>query len=114
MVCVLNFLDNITNEIIETCVLIFMSMTNYRSWFILRITLSRLSWVFYGKRDHWQEQNELFSHSKNSQENTLIETLGDLLDNESVKVSDYADQNDSFKIQHQSGSAFLAIHSHHI
>ncbi|MGA1714409.1 MAG: hypothetical protein ACO38J_03370 [Methylophilaceae bacterium] len=55
-----------------------------------------------------QEQNELFSHSKNSQENTLNETLGDLLDNESVKVSDYADQNDSFKIQHQSGSAFLA------
>lgn len=55
-----------------------------------------------------QEQNELFSQSKNSQENTLNETLGDLLDNESVKVSDYADQNDSFKIQHQSGSAFLA------
>lgn len=55
-----------------------------------------------------QEQNELFSQSKNSQENTLNETLGDLLDNESVKVSDYAEQNDSFKIQHQSGSAFLA------
>jgi hypothetical protein len=86
-----------------------MSMTNYRSWFIFKnLLLVVFLGFFMESATIAQEQNELFSHSKNSQENTLNETLGDLLDNESVKVSDYADQNDSFKIQHQSGSAFLA------
>ncbi len=86
-----------------------MSMTNYRSWFIFKNLLLVVFLGFFMESvTIGQEQNELFSHSKNSQENTLNETLGDLLDNESVKVSDYADQNDSFKIQHQSGSAFLA------
>lgn len=86
-----------------------MSMTNYRSWFIFKnLLLVVFLGFFMESATIAQEQNELFSHSKNSQENTLNETLGDLLDNESVKVSDYAEQNDSFKIQHQSGSAFLA------
>ena len=86
-----------------------MSMTNYRSWFIFKnLLLVVFLGFFMESATIGQEQNELFSHSKNSQENTLNETLGDLLDNESFKVSDYADQNDSFKIQHQSGSAFLA------
>ncbi len=86
-----------------------MSMTNYKSWFIFKnLLLVVFLGLFMESATIAQEQNELFSHSKNSQENTLNETLGDLLDNESVKVSDYADQNDSFKIQHQSGSAFLA------
>jgi len=86
-----------------------MSMTNYKSWFIFKnLLLVVFLGFFMESATIAQEQNELFSHSKNSQENTLNETLGDLLDNESVKVSDYADQNDSFKIQHQSGSAFLA------
>ena len=86
-----------------------MSMTNYRSWFIFKnLLLVVFLAVFMESATIGQEQNELFSHSKNSQENTLNETLGDLLDNESFKVSDYGDQNDSFKIQHQSGSAFLA------
>ena len=86
-----------------------MSMTNYKSWFIFKnLLLVVFLGFFMESATIAQEQNELFSHSKNSQENTLNETLGDLLDNESVKVSDYADQNNSFKIQHQSGSAFLA------
>jgi len=86
-----------------------MSMINYKSWFIFKnLLLVVFLGFFMESATIAQEQNELFSHSKNSQENTLNETLGDLLDNESVKVSDYADQNDSFKIQHQSGSAFLA------
>ena len=86
-----------------------MSMTNYKSWFIFKnLLLVIFLGFFMESATIAQEQNELFSHSKNSQENTLNETLGDLLDNESVKVSDYAEQNDSFKIQHQSGSAFLA------
>ena len=86
-----------------------MSMTNYRSWFIFKnLLLVVFLGFFMESATIGQEQNELFSHSKNSQENTQYEILGDLLDNESVKVSDYADQNNSFKIQHQSGSAFLA------
>ena len=86
-----------------------MSMTNYRSWFIFKnLLLVVFLGFFMESATIGQEQNELFSHSKNSQENTLNETLGDLLDNESVKVSDYAEQNDICKIQHQSGSAFLA------
>ena len=86
-----------------------MSMTIYRSWFIFKnLLLVVFLGFFMESATIGQEQNELFSYSKNSQENTLNETLGDLLDNESVKVSDYADQNDSFKIQHQSGSTFLA------
>ena len=86
-----------------------MSMTNFKSWFIFKnLLLVVFLGFFMESATIAQEQNELFSHSKNSQENTLNETLGDLLDNESVKVSDYADQNNSFKIQHQSGSAFLA------
>jgi hypothetical protein len=86
-----------------------MSMTNYRSWFIFKnLLLVVFLGFFMESATIGQEQNEIFSHSKNSQENTLNETLGDLLDNESVKVSDYTDQNDSFKIQHQSGSDFLA------
>ena len=86
-----------------------MSMTNYKSWFIFKnLLLVVFLGFFMESTTIAQEQNELFSHSKNSQENTLNEILGDLLDNESVKVSDYADQNNSFKIQHQSGSAFLA------
>lgn len=86
-----------------------MSMTNYRSWFIFKnLLLVVFLGFFMESAAIGQEQNEVFSHSKNSQENTLNEILGDLLDNESVKVSDYADQNNSFKIQHQSGSAFLA------
>ncbi len=85
-----------------------MSMTNYRSWFIFKnLLLVVFLGFFMESATIGQEQNELFSHSKNSQENTQYETLGDLLDNESVKVSDYADQNNSFKIQHQSGSNFL-------
>jgi len=84
-------------------------MTNYKSWFIFKnLLLVVFLGFFMESTTIAQEQNELFSHSKNSQENTLNEILGDLLDNESVKVSDYADQNNSFKIQHQSGSAFLA------
>ena len=86
-----------------------MSMTNYKSWFIFKnLLLVVFLGFFMESATIAQEQNELFSHSKNSQENTQFETLGDLLDNESVKVSDYADQNNSFKIQHQSGSTFLA------
>ena len=86
-----------------------MSVTNYKSWFIFKnLLLVVFLGFFMESATIGQEQNELFSHSKNSHENTQYETLGDLLDNESVKVSDYADQNNSFKIQHQSGSAFLA------
>ena len=86
-----------------------MSMTNYKSWFIFKnLLLVVFLGFFMESATIAQEQNELFSYSKNSQENTLNETIGDLLDNESVKVPDYLEQNDIFKIQHQFGSAFLA------
>jgi len=84
-----------------------MSVTNYKSWFIFKnLLLVVFLGFFMESATIAQEQNELFSHSKNSQKNTQYETIGDLLDNESVKVSEHAEQND-FKIQHQFGSTFL-------